>query len=54
MRRPGAVFVRRSGRPTGLAEQPANLEGEREPALALFDRAGKIASLLDIFKRKRR
>ncbi|TDT95379.1 TetR family transcriptional regulator [Streptomyces sp. 846.5] len=32
----------------------ANLEGEREPALALFDRAGKIASLLDIFKRKRR
>ncbi|MFC1441496.1 TetR/AcrR family transcriptional regulator [Streptacidiphilus sp. N1-10] len=32
----------------------ANLEGEREPALALFDRAGKVASLLDIFKRKRR
>lgn len=35
-------------------EMLANLEGEREPALALFDRAGKIASLLDIFKRKRR
>jgi AcrR family transcriptional regulator len=35
-------------------EMLANLEGERAPALALFDRAGKIASLLDIFKRRRR
>ncbi|MFC1409953.1 TetR/AcrR family transcriptional regulator [Streptacidiphilus sp. N1-12] len=35
-------------------EMLANLEGEREPALALFDRAGKIASLLDIFKRRRK
>ncbi|MHA6759773.1 TetR/AcrR family transcriptional regulator [Streptacidiphilus sp. PAMC 29251] len=35
-------------------EMLANLEGEREPALALFDRVGKIASLLDIFKRKRK
>ncbi|MGW2787737.1 TetR/AcrR family transcriptional regulator [Streptomyces populi] len=32
----------------------ASLEGEREPALTLFDRAGKIASLLDIFKRKKK
>ena len=35
-------------------EMLANLEGEREPALALFDRAGKIASLLDIFRRKKK
>ncbi|WP_167450128.1 TetR/AcrR family transcriptional regulator [Streptomyces hyaluromycini] len=35
-------------------EMLANLEEEREPALALFDRAGKIASLLDIFKRKKK
>ncbi|MEU2427082.1 TetR/AcrR family transcriptional regulator [Streptomyces sp. NPDC007851] len=35
-------------------EMLANLEGEREPALALFDRARKIASVLDIFKRKRK
>lgn len=35
-------------------EMLANLEGEREPALALFDRAGKVASLLDIFKRKKK
>jgi len=35
-------------------EMLANLEGERAPALALFDRAGKIASLLDIFRRRRR
>jgi AcrR family transcriptional regulator len=35
-------------------EMLANLEGERAPALALFDRAGKIASLLDIFKRRGR
>jgi AcrR family transcriptional regulator len=35
-------------------EMLANLEGEREPALALFDRAGKIAALLDIFKRKKK
>lgn len=35
-------------------EMLANLEGERGPALALFDRAGKIASVLDIFRRKKR
>jgi len=35
-------------------EMLANLEGERGPALALFDRAGKIASLLDIFRRGKR
>ena len=35
-------------------EMLANLEGERAPALALFDRAGKIASLLDVFRRKAR
>ncbi|MFJ9565433.1 TetR/AcrR family transcriptional regulator [Streptomyces fuscichromogenes] len=35
-------------------EMLAGLEEEREPALALFDRAGKIASLLDIFRRKRK
>ncbi|MEU3518876.1 TetR/AcrR family transcriptional regulator [Streptomyces sp. NPDC006654] len=35
-------------------EMLANLEEEREPALALFDRARKIASVLDIFKRKRK
>jgi AcrR family transcriptional regulator len=35
-------------------EMLANLEGEREPALALFDRAGKVASLLDVFKRKKK
>lgn len=34
-------------------EMLANLEGEREPALALFDRAGKVASVLDIFRRKK-
>ncbi len=32
----------------------ANLEGDRGPALALFDRAGKVASLLDIFRRKKK
>ncbi|MCX4751561.1 TetR/AcrR family transcriptional regulator [Kitasatospora sp. NBC_01287] len=35
-------------------EMLANLEGEREPALALFDRAGKVASLLDVFRRRKR
>ncbi|GGN24505.1 TetR/AcrR family transcriptional regulator [Streptomyces fuscichromogenes] len=35
-------------------EMLAGLEEEREPALALFDRAAKIASLLDIFRRKRK
>jgi Transcriptional regulator len=35
-------------------EMLANLEGEREPALALFDRARKVASVLDIFKRKKK
>lgn len=35
-------------------EMLANLEGEREPALALFDRAGKVASVLDIFRRKKK
>jgi AcrR family transcriptional regulator len=35
-------------------EMLANLEGERAPALALFDRAGRIASLLDVFRRKKR
>lgn len=35
-------------------EMLASLEGEREPALALFDRAGKVASLLDIFRRKKK
>jgi AcrR family transcriptional regulator len=35
-------------------EMLANLEGERGPALALFDRARKIASVLDIFKRKKK
>lgn len=34
-------------------EMLANLEGEREPAPALFDRAGKVASVLDIFRRKK-
>ncbi|MFI1106148.1 TetR/AcrR family transcriptional regulator [Streptomyces melanogenes] len=32
-------------------EMLANLEGDRDPALALFDRAGECASLLDIFTR---
>lgn len=35
-------------------EMLANLEGERGAALALFDRARKIASVLDIFKRKKK
>ncbi|MFE0464410.1 TetR/AcrR family transcriptional regulator [Kitasatospora sp. NPDC058965] len=35
-------------------EMLANLEGDRAPALALFDRAGKLASLLDVFRRKKR
>jgi AcrR family transcriptional regulator len=35
-------------------EMLANLEGERGPALALFDRAGKVASLLDVFRRRRK
>ncbi|QMU75624.1 TetR family transcriptional regulator [Streptacidiphilus sp. PB12-B1b] len=35
-------------------EMLANLEGERGPALALFDRAGRVASLLDVFRRRRR
>ncbi len=34
-------------------EMLANLEGEREPALTLFDRARKVASVLDIFKRRK-